>query len=107
MKATAERLTGRHARRIDLDAWIARERRQSHGFREVYDAARQSTQLARALVALRQGRGLSQRQLAERLGISPQTIRRLERPDYRGHTLAMVARYAEALGARLEFQLAS
>ncbi len=96
---------GRHARRIDLDTWIDKERAASAEFNEVYDNARRATELARILAKLRRRRGLSQREVAERLGTSQQAISRIEHPDYRGHTLRMLARYAETLGARLEFRV--
>lgn len=102
----ATRLTGKHSRRVDLSAWIAKEREASAEFRAAHDAARQATEIARVLAELRQHRGLSQEEVAKRLGTSQQAISRLEHPDYHGHTLRMLVRYAEALGARLEFHIA-
>ncbi len=97
---------GRHGRRIDLSARIARERRASPEFREAFDAARQATEIARTLADLRRSRGVSQEEVARRLGTSQQAISRMERPDYRGHSLRMVIRFVEALGARLELRVA-
>lgn len=102
---TSGRWKGRHGRRVDLDARIARERRQSTEFREAFDVARQATQIARALADLRRNRRVSQEEMARRLGTSQQAVSRMERPDYRGHTLRMLVRYVEALGARLEFRV--
>ena len=78
------KLTGRHARRVDLDARIARERRGSTAFREAFDAARQATEIARTLAELRRSRHVSQEGLALRLGTSQQAVSRMEHPDYRG-----------------------
>jgi transcriptional regulator with XRE-family HTH domain len=46
--------------------------------------------------------GLTQRQLAHRLGTTQSVISRLESADYEGHSLNMVQRIAEALGQKLE-----
>jgi ribosome-binding protein aMBF1 (putative translation factor) len=105
MKKTT-RLAGKHSQRVELSEWIAKEREASQEFRAAHDAARQATHIARALAELRQRRGLSQGELAKRLGTSQQAVSRLEHPDYHGHTLRMLVRYAEALGARLEFHVA-
>jgi transcriptional regulator with XRE-family HTH domain len=54
------------------------------------------------LAAPRQARGLTQKQAAELLGTKQQAIARLEDPSYSGHSLSMVRRYVEALGASLD-----
>ncbi len=84
---------------------IAAKRAESAEFRATYDEARRLTDLARSQARLREEKGLTQRELAEQLNTSQQAISRLEHPDYQGHTLRTVARYAHALGARLEFRL--
>ncbi len=57
------------------------------------------------LAALRQARGLTQKQVAELLGTKQQAIARLEDPAYTGHSLTMVRRYVEALGASLQIRI--
>ena len=47
-------------------------------------------------------RGLTQKQVAELLGTKQQAIARLEDPTYTGHSLSMVRKYVEALGANLD-----
>ena len=63
-------------------------------------------EIALQLAALRKKSGLSQKELARRLGTSQQQISRLESPQYEGHSLSMLRRVAEMLGARvhIEFQ---
>ncbi len=39
------------------------------------------------------------------LGTRQQVISRLEDPDYEGHSVRMLRRYAEALGARFEVRI--
>jgi predicted transcriptional regulator len=48
--------------------------------------------------------GLSQRELAQRVGTTASVICRLEDADYEGHTLAMVRRIATALNRRPELR---
>ncbi len=64
--------------------------------REVLNA-----EIARTIYELRTKAGLSQRELARRVGTSASAICRLEDADYEGHSLAMLKRIAEALDKRL------
>lgn len=54
------------------------------------------------IFAGRTGAGLSQKELAERVGTTQSVISRLEDADYGGHSLSMLQRIAEALGLRLD-----
>jgi transcriptional regulator with XRE-family HTH domain len=65
---------------------------------------RLNADLASELYALRTAAGLTQRQLAERVGTHQSVIARLEDADYDGHSLKMLDRLAEALGKRLEIR---
>ena len=49
--------------------------------------------------------GLTQQQLAERIGTKQSVIARLEDADYEGHSLSMLQRIAEALNQKVEIQL--
>jgi transcriptional regulator with XRE-family HTH domain len=60
--------------------------------------------LARRIFELRTRAGLSQRQLAERVGTSASAICRLESADYEGHSLPVLKRIAEALDRRVEIR---
>ena len=51
--------------------------------------------------------GLTQQQLAKRLGTTQSVISRLESGDYEGHSLSMLQCIAEALGRKLEFEIFS
>lgn len=51
---------------------------------------------------LRQAAGLSQTELARRVGTTQSVISRLEAADYEGHSLAMLHRIAAALERRVE-----
>jgi transcriptional regulator with XRE-family HTH domain len=57
---------------------------------------------AQLLYDMRTAAGLSQRELAKRVGTTASVICRLEDADCSGHTLAMLNRVASALGRRIE-----
>jgi len=56
--------------------------------------------LANRLTALREGAGLSQRELAKRLGVSQPRVAAIERSH--NVTIEVLEQYVEALGAKLE-----
>jgi transcriptional regulator with XRE-family HTH domain len=57
------------------------------------------------LAALRKASGLSQKELAEQVGTSQQQISRLESTSYEGHSLSMIRRVAEVLGATVRVEI--
>jgi transcriptional regulator with XRE-family HTH domain len=61
--------------------------------------------VARRIYKLRTKAGLSQRQLAERVGTTASVICRLEDADYDGHSLTMLRRIAQALNHRVQIHL--
>lgn len=86
--------------RTNFDRYLERKL-QDPAARARFEAAGQAWDIALQLVALRQARGLTQKQVAELLGTRQQAIARLEDPAYTGHSLSMVRRYVEALGGSL------
>ena len=60
--------------------------------------------VAQLIYDMRTRAGLSQRELARKIGTSASAINRLESDDYQGHTVAMVRRIAAALNRRLEIR---
>ena len=63
-----------------------------------------NVEAAQLIYDMRTKAGLSQRELAKRVGTTASTICRLEDADYEGHTLAAVRRIATALNRRLELR---
>ena len=57
---------------------------------------------AQLIYDMRTAAGLSQRELARRVGTTASVICRLEDADYTGHTLQMLNRIASALGRQIE-----
>ena len=62
--------------------------------------------LGQLLVALRIARGLTQRQLAKRLGVHETQVSRDERNEYHGITLERASRILEALDAEVRSRVA-
>lgn len=72
-------------------------------FRKEYEALKPEFKLARALIEARVEAGLSQNDVAERMGTSQPTVARLES----GHqpSLKTLERYAKAVGKKVEIRL--
>jgi len=64
-----------------------------------------SVESARAIYTARKEAGLTQRQLADRVGTSQAAIARLENSDYGVKTFQMVERVGEALGLTIRMQI--
>jgi ribosome-binding protein aMBF1 (putative translation factor) len=64
-------------------------------------------QAARAIYDARTAAGLTQQELARRVGTTQSVIARLEDADYEGHTLKMLNRIAAALDRKVEVRLVS
>lgn len=63
-----------------------------------------NAEVAQKIYDLRTQAGLTQRQLAKRVGTTASVICRLENADYQGHSLAMLRRIADALDRRVEIR---
>jgi DNA-binding XRE family transcriptional regulator len=71
---------------------------------EEYEEQVINAEIARKIHELRTKAGLTQQELAERVGTSKSAICRLEDADYEGHSLSMLKRIAEALDKRVEIR---
>jgi DNA-binding XRE family transcriptional regulator len=80
--------------------YIAGDRRRE----EEYDEEVINAEIARKIYQLRTKAGLTQQELAARVGTSKSAISRLEDADYEGHSLSMLKRIAEALNKRVEIR---
>jgi transcriptional regulator with XRE-family HTH domain len=61
-------------------------------------------QVARLVYDAREAAGLTQQQLAKRVGTTQSVISRLEDADYRGHSVTMLQRIAKALDMQLSLR---
>ncbi|HOD29498.1 MAG TPA: helix-turn-helix transcriptional regulator [Syntrophales bacterium] len=75
------------------------------GFEERFRKAGEAWDVALKIAALRKDAGLSQKELAKRVGTTQQQISRLESPAYEGHSLSMLRRVADVLGATVHVEL--
>ena len=91
-------------RQQTTDAGAILHRRYVEGDREMealLKTERIHAEVAVQLYQLRIESGLSQRELAKKVGTSASVICRLENADYEGHSLAMLRRIAAALHKRI------
>ena len=63
-----------------------------------------NVQVARLIYQARTQAGLTQAQLAERIGTQQPVIARLEDADYEGHSLTMLQRIADALDLSIDIR---
>ena len=75
------------------------------GFAARFRKAGEAWDVAMRLSGLREQAGLTQSQLARRVGTSQQQISRLESPSYEGHSLSMLRRVASALGTQVHVSI--
>ena len=87
-------------------AWQADLQRDPE-YAQVYAEEAAKSDLWLQLVEARQAAGLTQKQVAERLGVSQAQVARIEKRGYDAYTLTTLRRYVEALGGdyRLEVRI--
>ena len=90
--------------RTNFDRYLEEQLEDPH-FAARFKEAGEAWDVAMQLAALRNEFGLSQKELAERVGTSQQQISRLESPGYEGHSLSMIRRVAEVLGATVRVRI--
>ena len=70
-------------------------------FAQRFQKAGEAWDVALQIAALRNEAGMTQTELAKKVGTTQQQISRLESPSYEGHSLSMLRRVADVLGARV------
>ena len=88
----------------NFDKYLEKQLKDSD-FAKHFKKAGQAWNVALQLASLRKDAGLSQKELARKVGTSQQQISRLESPSYEGHSLSMLRRVAEVLGATLSVEI--
>ena len=91
-------------RQTNFDLYLE-EQLKDAGFADRFKKAGEAWDVALQLASLRKKSGLSQKQLAKRVGTSQQQISRLESPSYEGHSLSMLRRVADVLGATVHVEI--
>jgi len=93
-------------RKTNFDKYL-QEQLKDKVFAERFKKAGEAWDVALQIAALRKESGLSQKELAKLVGTSQQQISRLESTSYEGHSLSMIRRVAEALGATVQLEIRS
>lgn len=81
---------------------VLKEQLRDRHVRKHFHRARLAVELAHQMVQLREKLGISQAELAGRMGTKQQTISRLESGAYEGFTLKTLMKIAEATKTHLE-----
>jgi ribosome-binding protein aMBF1 (putative translation factor) len=79
--------------------------RSDSNLQEMVAEATINAQVAQSIYEARIKAGLTQQQLADRIGTKQPVIARLEDADYEGHSVSMLQKIAIALNQRLEIHL--
>src|ERR1700682_266526 len=90
---------------VSADEWLNGVIHQSPAFQAQVEEELAAINVAQDLVALRESRGLSQVQLAKRLGITQSAIAQLESAQPKNVELRTLVRVAAALGARVDVSI--
>ncbi len=69
------------------------------------ETERVNADVARMIYDLRKKAGVTQKKLADLVGTTQSVISRLEDADYEGHSLSMLRRVADALGATIRLEI--
>ena len=95
----------KHATVVAADHWLDGLIHQSPAFQAQVEEALAAINVAQDLVALRESRGLSQVQLADRLGVTQSAIAQLESAQPKNVELRTLVRVATALGAHVDVSI--
>jgi len=91
-------------KKTNFDLYLE-EQLKDKDFSERFKKAGEAWDIAIQLASLRKKAGLSQKELAKRVGTSQQQISRLESPSYEGHSLSMLRWVAEVLGGTVRVEI--
>jgi len=81
------------------------ELRADPEYQKIYEEEAAKSELWLQLVEARQAAGLTQMQVAERMGVSQAQVARIEKRGYDAYTLRSLRRYIEALGDEFSLQV--
>ena len=91
-------------RRTNFDEYLEQHLKDPD-FAVCFKKAGEAWEVALQIASLRKESGFSQKELARLVGTSQQQISRLESPSYEGHSLSMLRRVAEVLGATVYVEI--
>ncbi len=91
-------------KRDQHEEYVRNRTARSPRFRRAYENYSRQADLAILVCKMREAAGLSQAQLAERVGTSQPAIARLEDGEYTGHSLKILEKIAAACGFQLRLR---
>lgn len=94
------------ARTKDFAEFIRAELERDKELAEAVEQESFNADIAQKVYGLRTAAGLTQKQLAQKIGTHQSVISRLEDADYTGHSLALLRRIAHACGRQLRIEFA-
>lgn len=83
---------------------VERRTRKSATYRKTFARTLQQVDLALLLREMREDAGMTQTELAKKVGTTQSVIARLEDAEYTGHSLTMVERIATVCGVALKLR---
>jgi transcriptional regulator with XRE-family HTH domain len=89
-------------RQTAFSEWIDEKLRGDEGLRSLVEENLAEMRIEQDLTALRERRGMTQRELATRMGVSQPAIAKLESGRIRNLELRTLSRWASALGGQLK-----
>ena len=93
----------RHASKSDKHAEVIERRaRKSAAYRKAFERTLHQIDLALLVREMREDAGLTQAELAKKVGTTQSVIARLEGAEYAGHSLRVLQRIAAACGMALK-----
>lgn len=102
---TSMKKPGRSVGRDDLERYVAQRGARDPSFAALMAAAAERERLLHALAAARKRAGLTQTEVAARMGTSASTVARLERGDI-NPTISTLERFSIAIGKKLRWRIA-
>ena len=91
--------------KTDVMEWVERQLAQDARLREQVEVRLSELRLEQQLAALREARGLSQRQVARLVGVSQPAVAKLESGTVKNLQLKTLVRMVTALGGRLQVKI--
>ena len=92
-------------KRTEPREWVGQQYRADPTLKRRVEELVTEMEIEQGLVALREGRGVSQTALAKMIGVSQPAIAKLESGRARNVELKTLVRYAAALGGRLKIDV--
>ena len=102
MASTGER---KSTKRDDLDRWLGAEYQADPGMEQRVETLMREMEIDMGLTALRKASGLSQNELAKRIGVTQPAVAKIESGRVKNLELKTLLKYVAALGGRVKIEI--